>query len=537
MQRVLASIALIALAAAGTASAQSASRAHYELSEAPNMHGTLDLSLADAIAMGLENNLAVEIERHAPLIAEEDYLVSWGAYDPILGGEGGFNNNKQPQGNPLFTDDRTHLADGNANLRGMVPYLGATYSVDFDGGRSDNDSFIQTFNPQYTSGLSFTGTLPLLRGLVWNEAWTGVRSTGVRRDATDETFRESVQRAVQGIENQYWRLIADREQLGVARKSLETAEALLDQLKTQYEVGVVSRVEVVEADAGVADREFNLIVVDNRYRRSQDELINVVLGPHLTAGSTLVVKPTEAPDAYTEFEVDVENAVGRAFVNRPDLRAAELDVEGREVELQFRRNQRLPQLDVRGGYRFSGLSGRNGTVPAGSPAPPPPFPDAAAGVDFRDAPGAFGGANGGDGWEVRGIVSIPIGNIAGRHGVGAAQLTLRRSEVELQQLRQTIILEVRDAARTLRSSIEGIEAAERGRLAAAEQLRAERVRLEHGESTPFDVLLRESDLVEAESQKIEALRSYRASETELLRAQGTILAARNVVFEDVAPLR
>jgi outer membrane protein TolC len=122
-------------------------------------------------------------------------------------------------------------------------------------------------------------------------------------------------------------------------------------------------------------------------------------------------------------------------------------------------------------------------------------------------------------------------------GCARAQLELRRAEVRLKRIRQQIILEVRKSARDLLSGLEGIEAAERRRLAAAEQLRAERVRLEHGESTPFEVLQRESDLVDAESQKIDALQTYRNSEAALLRAQGTILTARNVVFQEVAPLR
>ena len=99
------------------------------------------------------------------------------------------------------------------------------------------------------------------------------------------------------------------------------------------------------------------------------------------------------------------------------------------------------------------------------------------------------------------------------------------------RLEQSIILEVRSASRTLYASAEGIEAAERRRLAAQEQLRAERIRLEHGESTPFDVLLREEDLVEAESQKINALQVFRAAETALDRAEGTILDSHAIELD------
>ena len=91
--------------------------------------------------------------------------------------------------------------------------------------------------------------------------------------------------------------------------------------------------------------------------------------------------------------------------------------------------------------------------------------------------------------------------------------------------------------RNLLSSQEGIAAAERRTAAAGEQLRAERIRLEYGESTPFDVLLRESDFVEAKSQQIVAFQTYRTSATALDRAQGTILRSFNVAIDQVRSLR
>ena len=504
----------------------------------PALRGSLALSLAYAIAMGLENNLDIEIERHTPLIAEEDYQISWGAYDPILGGEAGFARDQPVTANPLFaTTETNERADGSARLSGMVPILGASYAIDFLGDRSDSDIFIQPYSPQFTSDLTFSGSLPLLRGLVWNQAWTSIRTSDALREEALENFRANVMNVVLEIENRYWNLVAEREQLGVAHKSLETANALLDQVETQYEVGVVSRVDVVEAEAGVADRDFKLIVAKNQYRSAQDDLIDVVLGSHFTASSTLEFDPTESPESYQIYQVDVPQAVEIAFAQRPELRAAHDTVERGEIQLRFRRNERLPQLDFRGNYGVSGLSGRNGTSGGFDGNPPVAIPDPAAGSNFRNAPRSFFSDDDGSAWDVRAVLSVPIGNIAGRHGVSKAELELRRAETQVTRLRQQIILEVRKSARDLLSGLEGIEAAERRRLAAAEQLRAERVRLEHGESTPFDVLQRESDLVDAESQKINALQTYRLSEAALLRAQGTSLQARNVVLEEVTPLR
>jgi outer membrane protein TolC len=135
-----------------------------------------------------------------------------------------------------------------------------------------------------------------------------------------------------------------------------------------------------------------------------------------------------------------------------------------------------------------------------------------------------------------GIVSIPLGNTTARKNVTKSRIELRRANSQVTRLRQDIIVSVRRAARGLLAAAQGVQAAERRRVAAAEQLRAETIRLEHGESTPFDVLQRDRDLVEAESQKIEALRAYRISQATLEREQGTILEDRNISIEQVRRL-
>ncbi len=96
---------------------------------------------------------------------------------------------------------------------------------------------------------------------------------------------------VQSTVNSYWGLVAARDRVRVAQKSLETARALLAQTSTQYEVGVVSQVEVVEAEAGVAQREFELIQTANTFRNAQDELIDNVLGTELSARTDLQFVP------------------------------------------------------------------------------------------------------------------------------------------------------------------------------------------------------------------------------------------------------
>jgi len=498
----------------------------------------LELSLNEAIRLGLERNLDLEIERHGPLIAEEEQKISWGAYDPTVSGSIGYNSTTAPVSNALFAN-RSFRGDGNIGLGGLIPLVGGAFDVQIQGVESNNFSPVTTLRPAYDTAVSVELTLPLLKGLIWNEPWTRVKTTALLRGVADESFRLALMDTVTAIEAAYWNLVASREQWRVARKSLETAEALLDQVRTQYEVGVVSKVEVVEAEAGVAEREVNVIVAENTFRTAQDRLIDAVFGPRLTATSRLEVQTTDAPDAYVPYEVDVAAALERALAQRPELRIAESQVEQAEVSLKYARNQWLPQLDIVGGYSATGLSGDERPSFFGSAGPDDCQPDGTNCLrgTLGDSFDNISESAGGDVYDIRAVLSVPLGSYGTRHSVSKAQLEVRRAEQRLARTRQSIVFEIRDRARALVSAQQGIAAADRRRSAAQEQLRAERIRLEHGESTPFDVLQRERDLVDAESQRIASLQVYRTSAADLLRAQGTTLEARNILIDDARGLR
>jgi outer membrane protein TolC len=347
---------------------------------------------------------------------------------------------------------------------------------------------------------------------------------------------------VSSIEDGYWNLAATEQALEVAEKSLETSRALLRQTQAQYDVGVVSRVEVTEAEAGVADREFRQITADNFYRAAQDELIDRVYGPRLTPTSRTEIDPTDRPESYVTFALDPELSTQRALERRPELTIAQQQVEQGEIGLKFAKNERLPQLDLVGSYGTHGLSGNDpncpftAILPGGGCAITPTQP-AGIGTRYSDNDDFWFDGNDNRVWVGGALFSIPIPNTTARSNVAISELELRKAQTNVRRVEQDIVKDVRDAVRNLASALEGVEAAERFVAASTEQLRAERIRLEHGESTPFEVLLREEDLVEAEDQRIRALRVYHGSVTALDRAQGTLLEDRGIVLDDALPLR
>ncbi|MDJ0867023.1 MAG: TolC family protein [Myxococcota bacterium] len=516
----------------------------------PELDGTLELSLREAIRLSIENNLDVQISRYGPLLASEDVMIAWGVYDPELFGEGGVNDTQTPSAFGLeeraAESQRVNREEyfGALGLRGLLPALGASYEITYSGSEVKTDSGLSVLSPEYTQDVLFTATFPLMRGLIWNEPWTRVRVSEIGVDSSVDEFRTELMDIVDRTERAYWDLVSNRDAVRVAQKSLETARALLDQTEAQYEVGVVSRVEVVEAAAGVADREFRLISATAREGNSQDVLIDEVLGPFLAPRATLRFELTDSPETVTISGVDVEAATHKAFDQRPELAVAAHVIEQRQVQLKLASHNRLPELNIVGSYGFTGLSGQENPdrsdfrpdPPPGGP-PNPPLPPPRTKNRFWNANDDFFRGKGNRNYTVQGVLSFPLGNVEARHEHSRANLELRRARSRLRRLQQSIVTEVRRAARDLEAALEGVEAANRREAAAAEQLRAERVRLEHGESTPFDVLLREEDLVEAENQKILAQNVYQTSITGLERAQGTILSRHNVVIEDAARLR
>jgi outer membrane protein TolC len=503
---------------------------------------TLTVTLGQAIEHALENNLDLQIARTTPQIAEEQLGQARGAFDPLGFAEYGFDHAETPVASPVqsfFGGGRSIMDDEwtyTGGFAGIIP-LGLRYGSTYNFNRLDTSSGFNALERENRATVVSEVTLPLLRDLIHNEANVTVKRSRIAKQISEEEFRQSLSDVVLAIEQAYWELAASRAEVQVAKKSLQTAQDLLEQTRVRYEVGVVARVLVTQAEAGVAEREVTVIVAENRAGNAHDNLLNIVAAPTREEFASTTVVP-ETP-TYIEYEVQDDVAIAKAMRHRPELAAARRTVEDAELQYDFARNQRLPRLDLTASYTFSGLSGPQKVEP-GTPTGSftwdgtthVPGVTSAVGVESSSsaAHDAFFRADGDHGWSVMGRVEIPIGNRTARYRVGQREIELRRARTNLRRTEQDVILEVRQSARGLRSAIEALQATERRRVAQEETLRAERERLRLGDSTPFQVLEFEEDLAEAERQEILSLQTYMIAIAALERAQGTLLETRGISF-------
>ena len=130
------------------------------------------------------------------------------------------------------------------------------------------------------------------------------------------------------------------------------------------------------------------------------------------------------------------------------------------------------------------------------------------------------------------MFSYPLGNDTADARWVERKIELRRARTSLARTEQQVILDVRVAVRELQSSIDGVKAAQRARIASEETLRAEQERLRLGDSTPHNVQQFQTDFLTAQGTEITKLQVYRTAITALERAQGTLLQARGISVEN-----
>ena len=133
--------------------------------EHPSLHGSLKLTLAEAIRMGLENNLDVQVERFSPLIAGEEEEIAWGTYDPEFFGSVDYADGDRPTG--FLTGGGATLIEetsvgGGTGIRGNVPLLGSSYNLEFTSSRDESDFALQFLSPEYNSSINLSLSQPLL---------------------------------------------------------------------------------------------------------------------------------------------------------------------------------------------------------------------------------------------------------------------------------------------------------------------------------------------------------------------------------------
>ncbi len=491
-----------------------------------NVDGKVELSLEDVVALTLKRNLSLVVERYRRSQAIQGVEEAFGIFDLNLGGVFQLSEDTRPLTSILEVADGSITSENavlNFDFTQLTSY-GGTANLSFDNSRFASSNRNVQPNPQFSVNLDVSYTQPLLRNfgrdITRNSILVAQNNSAISR----ETFESQVELLVQQASDRYWLLVEALEQLKVAEESLALAEELHGMNKIQVEVGTMAPLETVRSEAGVATRNEEIIRRTAEVEDSADVLRRLL---NLERARYWDIEIVPVSDPITEYvKIDFDQAYATALEKRPDVATQRLDNEIRQLRADLARNQKKPRLDVTGGYGLNGVDGdfnifdrETDELLFSSNAG---YTDALDQVFEADA----------DGWFLQAVFAFPLQNRAARARSVQADLDVKQGEIEMLDLEQRVLLNVRALARAVRTAEQQIEAAKVSTRLERKNLEAEQKRYENGLSTSFEVLQIQEDLTEALSREVSAVALYRRALNAFYFATGEILEKVGVELVD-----
>ncbi|TKB61816.1 MAG: TolC family protein, partial [Nitrospira sp.] len=466
------------------------------------------VSLADAAIRALQHNLDISISRQNRESRLADIIIEQSKFDPNLSINGQYNRTVNPLNRPVFGgtaqnlgqitifDQRSHsvTVDASTNL-----ITGGNFDVNYAPARGSVNQNVAggfLFNPSWTGGLAFTFTQPLLRnaGIAINKTFIKVAQNNA--EVEQHVFRDRVMTVVSTVEQTYWELVFANENLKVAQAALKAAEELLATNRAKAKAGIMSIVDVLQAEAAMASRVEQVLVAEKAIRDQEDQLRRLLNPGEEELRQDVRLTPADAPVTVLE-PLSLQETIDIAIEQRPEITQAKKQIESGELNKQFARNQLLPTLSFQGTLGLAGLGG-----------------------DYSEA---FTRNFSGDFYNYGAglVLSYPLGNRAAVSTYSKRQLEAKNAEVALANVRQQIIVGVREAVRRVQTDFKRIETTRSARIMAEKQLQAEQERLKVGLSTTRFVLDFQRDLATAQGNELRAIVDYNKSLSNLARHKAT----------------
>ncbi len=533
--------------------------------------GKLELSLADALALTLENNLDIVVQRYIVPFAQTDILRTKsgqaarsftgalypselnpgaigagvtngggtggtgnaggitggggavsvgaaGAFDPSVSFGWSYDRVTSPLNSVVVAGIPTTTSSAVAYSASYAQLFttGASYSVSLSTLRQDSTQERLVYNPDVTSRLSIGFNQPLLAGFgrMANERFITVARNNVA--TADQVFKEQVITSVVQLEDAYYGLAAFQLNVQVAEGSLKAVQELDQETRKQEEAGIMSRLDVVTADSQLAASQRDLVIAQTNLEQQETTLKQLLSkrgDPALD--SAQIVVTDLLPQPREEDLPNLQSAVSMALANRPEIKVADNNLKNQDIAIAYAKNNLMPSLAAFGLYASSGLQGNTATSTTGAlgslgQSLGGKYPETATGMSFGAA----------------------IRNRSAQADNIRSQLERNQLEISEQSTRNQINLQVQQSRIGLIQGKVQVEAAREAVRLAQESRDAEQEKLRVGLSTAYNVILKERDLVTAQYTAVQVQGAYANALVSMDQATGTTLERNGVRLDD-----
>jgi outer membrane protein TolC len=553
--------------------------------------GRIYLSLEDAIALALENNIDIEVARYGPQVAQSDYLrakaggllrgvpsavaavansassqsgtgsgqagtgssgsagvssstggtvitqtgTTIPSLDPSFYFAGGFGHTSSPQSNTITTGLSSIAYDYRSYQSGIQQSFltGSTVSLAYSQSHVAANNPLNDLNPNTTGAATLQVTQHLLQGwgLAVNNRNIRVAKNNLR--FSDLTFQQQVTTTVAGVASLYWDLVSFVEDVKVKQQALDVARQFYEDNKKQVEIGTLAPIEVVRAEANVAQAEQDLTNSDTVLMQQEtivkDALSrNGVASPSVASARVIPTDRLNVPEG--EYNEKLEALVELALASRSDLAQARINVENSKIGLSGSRGALLPTLDVQGTLTNNALTGDVNAQTLNGEAVPhsvDPYFQGGAGnlwsqIFRRNFPN----------YSIAFQLSMPIRNRSAQADYIRDALTVRQTELSEQQAIKNVRVNVQNAWIAVIQARARYKSVLKARILQEQTLDAENKKYALGASTAFLVVQTQRDLATARANEVAALAAYSRSLVNLDLQTSQVLPRYHVELAD-----
>ncbi len=409
--------------------------------------GVLDLGIEDAIDRGLKYNLGIVLSGQATAQAKAARLKELSNILPKLNGslrESALKVNLQAEGFGF-----------------RIPGLDIGRAVSF----SNSDARV-----------SMTEDLVDLHYIETTRAATAnVRAAGF-------TFNSAKETVTLAVAASYLLVIAAESQVEAATAELNTAQALQRLAEDREAAGLSPDIDTLRARVELQARRQNLIEANNNVAKQRIALLRVLGLPAHQQIRLVSRVPYKPLPKFSE-----EEALQRAFTERPDYLAAEQQVKAAELQKKAAEAERLPSLGISGDYGVLGTRPDN-AIPT---------------------------------WTANAGLTIPIfqgGKVEA--DIYQADAVLQQRRAQRYDLKGRIEQDVADAILDATAAAEQVEVAKATLDYAQQTLTQSEDRFSAGVTNNIEVIQAQEALATANQQYISSLYSHNIAKVLLARAVG-----------------
>lgn len=499
----------VLLAAAGAALPASASAQSAPPQTAVPAREARKLSVDEAVRQALEHNLGIQLARVNPQLQDLVIAQTLTAWSPSLTATGSTAGTDTPNASFLAgaagDEINDHRYAGTVGIRQATKWHGASFALGWDNTRATTNNLFTNFNPQVNSSISLSVVQPLLRNFKIDNVKQQLEVGKKNRQNSDLDVQASIATTSRAVRNAYWDLAYAIESLAVTRQSLDLARESLRNNKARVEIGTMAPIDIVEAEAEVAQRDEAVIVAEAAIDRAEDTLRALIFDPSATDFWTVKIEPTDRPP-FSPLSVNVDVAVAKALESRTDLKQAQTSIEATDISLRFLTDQTLPEVNAQLDYGLNGLGGTQAIRGAGFPGPITGFSQRSYGAALGDI---F--QNQYPRWTFSVNVNYPLGQTSQQANLARTKLQQSQAKLQLRNQQLQVATQVRDAARTLTTNQKRVGSTRASRELAARRLDAEQKKFAAGQSTSFFVFQAQRDLAQAQANELKAILDYNKS--------------------------